>query len=203
VGDAPAQAGRGWVWSALMLIVGMMIFGALAGAVFSDRGIVNPTREPGYTAASINPPRAATDDEIRYIRQVFQRIESGTSTVRAVSVPVGRFAARAWPAADSVSAQVYGDPQGEGKIRLRVFDGQIWTSLLFYYHLGNLVFVHQLRGWTGFGADAEHRYYFLERAMIRWRDEYNQIVPVGPAYAEKAQVLLGISDNLLQALTRQ
>lgn len=148
----------------------------------------------------VAPPEAhgrATEAQIGYIRGVYQRIENGGAAFYQWRVELEEMR-REWPAADSVYATVYQDGGTIHKIRMRVFQGQTRTSLLFYYDPGGLVFVHEVRQVPEFGAPQEQRFYFEGRTLIRWRDTNNVIVlPSGSVYATRAEALLRTSDALL------
>jgi serine/threonine protein kinase len=196
----PPGPRRGGVGAAAALVATVVVFAALGSTLLPDGGSAgSPVRQQGFTSAPIAAPRAATESEIQYIRQVYQLIEAGTTMPVRAPLQLQLAASNAWPSADSASALVYGDPRVMGKIRVRAYEGAMRTSQLFYYDAGKLVFVHEITAFTGSGSDAEQRFYFRDRALIRWRDQANQIVPLGPAYADVARTLLDMSDALLAA----
>lgn len=196
----PPGTRRGGVGAAAALVATVVVFAALGSTLLPDGGSAgSPVRQQGFTSAPIAAPRAATESEIQYIRQVYQLIEAGTTTPVRAPLQLQLAASNAWPSADSASALVYGDPRVMGKIRVRAYEGAMRTSQLFYYDAGKLVFVHEITAFTGSGSDAEQRFYFRDRALIRWRDQANQIVPLSPAYADVARTLLDMSDALLAA----
>jgi tRNA A-37 threonylcarbamoyl transferase component Bud32 len=153
------------------------------------------------TMVPVAPPDAhgrATEEQIGYIRRVYQRIENGTASFYQWRVDLGELGRQEWPYADSVYATAYEDGGIIQKFRVRVFQGGTRTSLLFYYDAGRLIFVHEVRQLPGSTVGLEQRYYFEGRTLIRWRDTNNAILfPNGNLYAPQAQTLLRISDSLL------
>lgn len=185
---------------ALILVVSACIVIAIAfevGQSGSLPGVGDADLRQSFATTTINPARGATEGEISYIRRIYQQIENGGQTFGQRRVGLGGLARLEWPSADSVYASVYEGGYGPQKIRVRVFQGADRTSLLFYYDAGSLVFVHDVHRPYGAGSNVEQRYYFLNRALIRWRDTSNAIVPLSPAYDERAARLLRISDAVL------
>ena len=135
-------------------------------------------------------------------RAIASKASSPGRTFHQRRMELGSFARREWTSADSAYATVYdygGDIQ---KIRIRVYHGQLRSSLLFYYESGSLVFVHQVDGVIGSGSDTQQRFYFEGPRMIRWRDSNNALVAAhAPAFATLASGLLRISDNVFALAT--
>jgi serine/threonine protein kinase len=190
---------------AMILLVSACIVIAIAfeaGRSGDVLGAGDVDLQQSLAATTINPAREATEGEINYIRRIYQQIENGGQTFGQRRVELGRLARLEWPSADSVYASVYDGGYGTQKVRVRVFQGEDRTSLLFYYDAGNLVFVHDVHRPYGASSNNEQRYYFLNRALIRWRDMSNSIVPLSPAYDERAARLLRISDAVLAEASR-
>lgn len=184
---------------AALVIAGMVAAGLWNGVqgrvASSDAASASLTEEP-YGSTVV-----ATEEQIEYIRRVYQRIENGGASFGEWRVGLGSMVRQEWPSADSAYATVY-DAGGIQKIRLRVYEGQMRTSLLFYYDAGSLVFVHEVKKRIGATTDAQQRYYFAGRTLIRWRDANNAIVlPDGGVYGRRAQALLRISDGMLERAT--
>lgn len=189
---------------AMLFVAGLVvILGVIANAA--------PWRQPAddtTTTSFTGTPRTAavgeaTEEQISHIRAVYQGIENGGRIFSQRRVGLGGFARREWASADSAYATVY-DYGGEiQKIRVRVYQGNVRSSLLFYYEAGSLVFVHQVDGVPGSGTTVEQRFYFEGSRMIRWRDSNNSLVPAYTgAFATLASQMLRISDNVFALASR-
>jgi tRNA A-37 threonylcarbamoyl transferase component Bud32 len=204
VPSAPARSGSGgWMRAMMFLAALVLIVGVVANV-----GPRSTRAADSTTGASTSSPRTAgvgeaTEEQISHIRTVYQGIENGGRTFHQRRMELGSFARRQWTSADSAYATVYdygGDIQ---KIRIRVYHGQLRSSLLFYYESGSLVFVHQVDGVIGSGTDIQQRFYFEGPRMIRWRDSNNALVAAHtPAFASLAGELLRMSDNVFALATR-
>lgn len=197
--SAPAARRSGSRAPAVIAIVCIVLIAAVAvWRQLPERALAGTSVTQAMVPVS--PPEAhgrATEDQISSIRSVYQRIENGGAAFYSWRMELDEMR-REWPSADSVYATVYEDGGLIQKIRLRVFQGQTRTSLLFYYDTGRLVFVHEVRQVPEWMTNQEQRFYFDGRTLIRWRDTSNAIVfPNGAVYAPRAETLLRISDALL------
>jgi tRNA A-37 threonylcarbamoyl transferase component Bud32 len=204
VAAAPFRSGTGG-WTRAMLFIAALV--VIAGVVANTAPWSAPVHRPTADSFTVTPRTAAvgdaTEQQISRIRAIYQDIENGGRVLRMRRMELGEFARTAWSSADSAYATVY-DYGGEiQKIRVRVYQGNVRSSLLFYYDSGSLVFVHQVDGVIGSGADIQQRFYFEGPQMIRWRDSNNVPVPSHtPAYARLATDLLRVSDNIFAQASR-
>lgn len=186
-----------------------MVVATLAAAVIAVLTITAAGRATEsaeeYLAAArpIEAARAPRPGEIDHAATVFDRIDNRGQTIREWRMELGRVRRFEWPSSDSAHATVYEDRNGIQKIRVRAYqNGERVLSLLFYYdHANKLVFVFDIRP-SGTGRRAEQRFYFSDRALIRWKDTRNEIVPPGPAYDPVATRLHRISDRLFELAAR-
>ena len=202
--SSPARSGSGgWIRAMMFVAALVVIVGVVANVgVWSTRAGGSATGSAAFSPRTAGVGEA-TEEQINHIRAVYQGIENGGRTYSQRRMDLGSFARREWPSADSAYATLYdygGDIQ---KIRVRVYYGQLRSSLLFYYESASLVFVHQVDGVIGSGTDTQHRYYFEGPRMIRWRDSNNTPVPAHTAaFATMASGMLRISDNVLALAMR-
>ncbi|HEU0302503.1 MAG TPA: hypothetical protein VFR37_23795 [Longimicrobium sp.] len=151
------------------------------------------TGVPVSTLASVEDPRVVR------IRSRFRWIEENQSGFLFQDVPLG------WRGVDSATATVYVH-QGEiPKIRVRLYSGARWNSLLFYYTAGSLDFVHQVNGLhvEGGPRDYEQRFYFDAGRMFQWLGPDDAAIPAGaPGFAENDAYLTRLAPHLLK-LARQ
>lgn len=195
---APSYSSRRG-WTRAMLFVGalVVIVGVIANAA-SRTAVTDGQNTSSYTAT----PRTAevgeaTEDQINHIRAVYRNIENGGPTFRQRRMDLGSFARQEWSYADSVYATVYDNGGDIQKIRVRVFNGNHRSSLLFYYEARSMVFVHEVDGTIGSATNSEQRYYFDGPRMIRWRNYNNVLMPSSvPGFGTQANTMLRISDNV-------
>lgn len=186
---------------AMVLATGTLVVMAVLSIAVFGKSPSERAAEYFASAAPIAPSRRDVPGEVSQIRDIFERIENGGLTVREWRMELGRFPRYEWPSADSAHATVYEDRNGIQKIRVRVYENGERTAHIFYYDAGALVFVFQVAA-AGGGRDAEQRFYFRDRTLIRWRDTRNVIVPLGRGYDEFARQYLRVSDKLLEAVRR-
>lgn len=194
------RGGRNWTVGALVVAGGVIVLLA-SQATNVPAGSPAGSAANSFASSPPAPSHAATEYEISYIRQVYQRIEAGGQEFRTWQLGLGPLARREWPSADSVFALVYDNGAGVQKIRVRVYEDGVRRSLLLYYDAGSLVFIHEVTRPFGATSNLEQRFYFRDRALIRWRDTGNTIVPLGSAYDEYARTFLRMSDALMALAT--
>jgi serine/threonine protein kinase len=204
VAAAPARSGSG-DWTRPVLLISSLV--VIVGVIANTGPNTAPAGGPDAPSVTESTRTAAvgeaTEEQIRRIRAAYQGIENGGRILRRRRMELGGLARREWPSADSAYATVYDHGGDIQKIRVRVYDGSLRSSLLFYYQAGSLVFVHQVDGVTGSASDAQERFYFDGPRMIRWRDSNNTLVPsYEPGFATQASGLLRMSDNLFALASR-
>ena len=192
----PGSRKTGAVFLAFAAIA-LVFAGALWTALPREARTDTPSVQQAFPSEPAAPSRPATEEEIDHIRRVYRQIESGGQALSQRRLDLGDFGRRAWPSADSAYATVYEGFNDVRKIRVRVYTQGERKSLLFYYDVGRLVFIHEVTTPPGASTNLEQRFYFRDRALIRWRDTGNALVPFSGGYDDVAGFFLPVSDGLL------
>lgn len=136
---------------------------------------------------------ASVEDAIRGIRGEFDVIEKGLpgfASFRDEMPEVG---------GDSAYATVYVDGGEIRKIRSRVYQGGLRSSIQLYYAGGELFFAYQVVTGADGGTLDEQRFYFRDGRLIRWLDARRATVPPGAAgYAGHERRLTELARTLME-----